>query len=85
MPVLIEEERISNIENEPLPDIASAISAVKYSLVSNLSGGRAVWYGEALHFPLPETMLQAVSFDDELDDRLNVVQLRPVDESEDNW
>ncbi len=84
MAVLVEEERISSIDNR-LPDIASAISAAKRSLLSNLSGGRAIWYGEVLSFPLPKTMLQSVSFDDEPDDRLNVVRLRPVDESEDNW
>ena len=33
----------------------------------------------------PRTMLQAVTFDIEEDNRLRVTRLNPVDESEDDW
>jgi hypothetical protein len=85
MPVLVDEERAHSVDHALATDIALALSAAKYSLVNRLSGGGVGWYGEALRVHLPETMLQPVSFDDEPDDRLNVVRLRPVDETEDHW
>jgi hypothetical protein len=33
----------------------------------------------------PPSMLQPCTFDDSTDDRLKVVRMRPVDESEDTW
>lgn len=86
MPVLLEQQRrVRDLEAGPHGDVASAIARAKRDLMSDLSGGATFWYLALQTSPLPRTMTQPVAFDDESDERLRVVRLRHVDESEDEW
>jgi hypothetical protein len=89
MPVLIDRGvTVSHPEDDPHIGIQPETSMTYVLIVP--SGATPDWLAPSVsrhgqRAERPRTMLQPVTFDDERDDRLRIVRLRPVDESEDNW
>ena len=91
MPVL-ERDITGRPERDFHGGVVSEVGTATYFLLVP-SGAAPGWLGPSAsqrerHSGLrhrPQTMLQPVTFDDTPDDRLRVVRLHPVDESEDHW
>ena len=86
MPVLVDKAHALSCPT-PLSNVDILSEAAITYVLHVPSGAVLGWLrgGTFLEERRPRTMLQAVTFGVEKDERLRVVRLRPVDESEDDW
>lgn len=84
MPVLVKPSSAARRPRARAYEPARTDQAAKH-LLSSLSGGDPYVYDQLKNPRLPTSMMQPVTFHGEDDDRVTLMRLCPVDETEDQW